>query len=79
MIYFSYNKFVSKFADKEIFFMINAFFISNTFRSKTKLKLAKSQANATQHPEAEFLLFGNYSNSSPMLSFNNNSIISSKQ
>ena len=38
------------------------FFISNTFVSKARLKLAKNQANAKQHPEARFLLFNeNYS------------------
>ena len=44
------------------------FFISNTFLSNTRLKLAKNQANAEQHPEAELLLFENYSHSSVMLS-----------
>ena len=33
------------------------FFIKNTFISKTRLKLAKNQANTKQHPEAELLLF----------------------
>ena len=37
------------------------FFISNTFTSNARLKLAKNQANAEQHPEAEILLFENYS------------------
>ena len=37
------------------------FFISNTFISNAKLKLAKNQANAEQHPEVELLLFENYS------------------
>ena len=31
------------------------FFISNTFTSNTRPKLAKNQANAKQHPEAELL------------------------
>ena len=39
------------------------FFISNTFINNARLKLAKIQANAKQHPEAE-LLFENYSHSS---------------
>ena len=30
-------------------------FISNTFVRKIRLKLAKNQANAKQHPEAELL------------------------
>ena len=38
------------------------FFISNA-----RLKLAKNQADAKQHPEAEFLLFENYSNPLSML------------
>ena len=47
---------------------LHAFFISNTLISNTRLKLAKNQANAEQHPEAELLLFENYSHSSVMLS-----------
>ena len=31
---------------------IHAFLISNTFVSHARLKLAKNQANAKQHPEA---------------------------
>ena len=31
------------------------FFINNTFKSITRLKLAKNKANAKQHPEAELL------------------------
>ena len=45
-----------------------AFFISNIFVSNTKLKLARNQANAKQHPESELLLFENYSNFSSTLS-----------
>ena len=33
------------------------FFIINTFISNARLKLAKSQANAKQNPEAELLVF----------------------
>ena len=47
------------------------FFISNTFISNARLKFAKNQANAKQHPEAELLLFGNYSYSSSTLSSKN--------
>ena len=48
------------------------FFISNTFISNARLKLAKNQANAKQHPEAELLLFENCSHSlSALLSKNN--------
>ena len=39
---------------------MHAFFISNTFISNVKLKLAKNQANFKQHPQAELLLFENY-------------------
>ena len=39
---------------------LHAFFISNTFISNARLKLAKNPANATQYPEAELLLFQNY-------------------
>ena len=40
---------------------IHALFISNTFINNARLKLAKNQANAKQRPEAEYLLFENYS------------------
>ena len=36
------------------------FFISNTFISNARLKLAKNQAKTTQHLEVELLLFENY-------------------
>ena len=48
------------------------FFISDTFKSNARLKLAKNQANAKQHPEAELLLFEIYSHSSSTLSSKNN-------
>ena len=35
------------------FEILHAFVISNTFISNARLKLAKKQANAKQHPEAE--------------------------
>ena len=44
------------------------FFISNTFVSNARVILEKNQANAKQHPEAELLLFENYSHSSFTLS-----------
>ena len=50
---------------------LHAFFISNTFISNAKLKLAKKQANAKQHPEAELLTSKNYWHSSSTLSSNN--------
>ena len=46
---------------------IHVFFISDTFISSTRLKLAKNQAN-DKHPKAELLLFENYSHSSSTLS-----------
>ena len=49
------------------------FYITNTFKSNTRLKLAKIPANAKQHPGAESLLFENYSDSSSMLSSKSNS------
>ena len=46
---------------EEIILSYTRFFINNTFISNARLKLAKNQANAKQHPEAELLLFENYS------------------
>ena len=40
---------------------LDAFFISNILISNARLKLAKNQAKAKQHAEAELLLFQNYS------------------
>ena len=48
------------------------FFYKNTFISNARLKLAKNQANAKQHPEAEPLLFENYSLSSSTSPSKNN-------
>ena len=50
---------------------VHAFFISNTFISKTRL-LAKNQAKAKQNPETELLQFENYSLSSSTLASKNN-------
>ena len=47
---------------------IHAFFISNAFISNAGLKLPKNQADVKQHPEAELLLFENYSYSWSTLS-----------
>ena len=58
--------------------LLHAFFISNTFISNARLKLAKNQANAKQHPEVELLLFENYSHSSYTLSSINNLTYSKK-
>ena len=43
-----------------VLFDIHAFFLSNTFISNARLKLAKNQAKASQQIEDEFLLFENY-------------------
>ena len=53
-------------ASRHVNNVIHAFFISNTFISNTfisnaRLKLAKNQATAKQHPEVEPLLVENYS------------------
>ena len=48
------------------------FFISNTFISNARLKLAKNRANAKQYPKVELWLFENYSHSSSTLSSKNN-------
>ena len=52
---------------------LHAFFISNA-----RLKLAKSQANAKQHPEAKLLTCKNCLHSSSTLSSNNNRTYSKK-
>ena len=57
---------------------IHAFFISNSLKSNARLKLTENQANAKQHPEAELLLFENYSHSSSTLSSKNNRTYSKK-
>ena len=57
---------------------LHSFFISNTFISNARLKLAKNQANAKQHPEAELLTSENYWHSSSTLSSNNNRTYSKK-
>ena len=57
---------------KFIISQLLAFFISSTFVSNARLKLAKNKANAKQHPETELLLFENYSHSSSTLSSKNN-------
>ena len=48
------------------------FYISNIFISNTRLKLAKNQAYAKQHTEAEVVLFEHYARSSSTLSSKNN-------
>ena len=56
-----------------------AIFVSNTFINNAGPKLAKNQANAKQHSEAEPLLFKNYSHSSCKLLFKNNRIYSNDE
>ena len=51
---------------------LNAFIISKTFKSNTRLKFAKNQVNAKPQSEAERLTPKNYSHSSSKLSSNNN-------
>ena len=48
------------------------FYISQSFISKAKLKLAKNSTNTKQYPEAGILLFENSSYSSSNLSSKNN-------
>ena len=60
------------------FWKMHAFFISNTFISNARLKLAKNQAKAKQHPEAELSLFKNDSLFSTRLSSKNNRRYSKK-
>ena len=43
----------------------NIHVISNTFISNARLKFARNQAKAKQHPQAELLLFDNYLLSHP--------------
>ena len=57
---------------------INAFFINNTFISNVRLKLAKNQANAKQHPGVDLLLFENYLLSSSTLLSKSNKKYSKK-
>ena len=58
---------------------IHGFFISNTFMSNVRLKYPKNQANTKHHPQAEYLLFENYSHSSSTFSSKNNSTYSKKK
>ena len=53
--------------------------MGNTFISNARLKLAKNQANAKQHLEADFLLFENYLFASFTLSSKNNRTCSEKE
>ena len=39
---------------------VQVFFIGKAFINNARLKLAKNQADAKQHPEAELLVFENY-------------------
>ena len=52
-------------------YYIIQYFISNIFISNASLNMAKNQAKSVQHPDAELLIFQNYSLFSPMLSSKN--------
>ena len=70
-------------SDKQVvlyaYIWIHAFlYLSNTFISNVRLKLAKNERNAKQHPEAELLLFENYSHCSSTLSSKSNRTNSKK-
>ena len=54
-------------------------YISNAFITKTRLKLAKNQANPRQHPKAQLLFSENYSHSSSPSSKNNYTYSKSKK
>ena len=54
------------------------FYVRKTLINNAKLKLAKNQAKAKQHPEAELLLFENYSLLSSKLSSKNSRRYSKK-
>ena len=47
-----------------MFDRVHAFYINTNFIKNTKLKLTQIQAKATQHTQAEFSPFENYSSSS---------------
>ena len=55
---------------------IDTLFLVYTFMSNAKMKLAKNETNAEQHPELNFQLIDNFSNSSSMLSSKNNKALS---
>ena len=54
------------------------FLMSYPSISNARLKLAKNQANVEQHPEAELLVFENYSHYSSTLSSKNDRTCSKK-
>ena len=68
----------SRASKMEHFVEIQPFFIVNTFMSNARLKLAKKQAHAKQNPDADLLLFENYSHFSSTLSSKNNRTYSKK-
>ena len=58
---------------------IHAFFYKQNFCKQQQAEIGKkNQANAKQNPEAELLLFENYSHSSSTLSSKNNRTYSKK-
>ena len=70
------KKVIKSIAKKSIH--IHAFFITNTFISNSRLKLAKNQARVKQYHKAELSLIESYSLSSFTLSSKNNSRYSKK-
>ena len=54
------------------------FQVARFFYKQCQTEIGKKQANANQHPEAELLLFENYSYSSSTLSCKDNKIYSKK-
>ena len=57
---------------------LHDFLYKQHFYKQRQAEIAKNQANAKQHPEAELLLFKYYSHSSSTLSSRNNRTYSKK-
>ena len=53
---------------------VHAFFYEQHFYKQRQVDISKNQAKAKQHPQAEFVLLGNYSLSSSTLLSKNNEI-----
>ena len=69
-------KFTEEFFQKRIpvaasYKTLHAFYKQHFYKGEARLKLAKNEANAKQHPKAEFLLFENDSHSSSKLKSKN--------
>ena len=70
------NKTIAAFGLNDLTYTL---FISNTFISNARLKLAKNKPNAKKHTEAELLLYENYLHYSSILSSKNNSSYSNSK